>query len=228
MTASATVTVARPVLADFGHPRMRGRLHAYAAIVAGVCGVVLVSLAAVRPGAASVISSAVYSVTVCLLFGVSALFHRNVWSQRGYQIMRRLDHAMIFLFIAGTYTPLCALLLNPGKAALLLTIVWIGAFAGVVMSAVWPRAPRRVCASLYLGLGWIAVAVLPDILHTGGVTALVMLAAGGLIYSLGAVGYALRKPNPWPQTFGHHEFFHACTLVAAICHHIVIYLALFA
>ena len=135
---------------------------------------------------------------------------------------------MIFIFIAGTYTPLCALLLNPGKATWLLTIVWAGAVAGVVMSVVWPRAPRWVCASLYLGLGWIAVTVLPDILHAGGVTALVMLAAGGLIYSAGAVGYALRKPNPWPQTFGHHEFFHACTLVAATCHHIMIYFALFA
>jgi hemolysin III len=175
-----------------------------------------------------VISVAIYSVSVCLLFGVSALFHRNAWSERGYQIMRRIDHAMIFVFIAGTYTPICALLLNAGKAALLVTVVWIGASVGVVISIAWPRAPRWACASLYLGLGWIAVIVLPDILHAAGVTALAMLTAGGLIYSVGAVLYALRKPNPWPRTFGHHEFFHACTIIAATCHYVVIYLALFA
>ncbi|MBV1854400.1 hemolysin III family protein [Catellatospora sp. NEAU-YM18] len=228
MTAITTATVKQPALADFGHPRLRGQLHAYASIVAVFCGVVLVSVAATRPGAAPVTSAAVYSVTICALLAVSALFHRTVWSTRGYQIMRQLDHAMIFVFIAGTYTPICALLLHPAKAAILLTIVWAGATAGVATSVIWRRAPRWVSASLYLGLGWIAVIILPDILHTGGLTALIMLAAGGLVYSAGAVLYALRKPNPWPQTFGHHEFFHACTLIAAICHHIMIYLALFA
>ncbi|WP_230686699.1 PAQR family membrane homeostasis protein TrhA [Catellatospora vulcania] len=218
----------RPALADFGHPRLRGQLHAYASIVAVVCGIVLVSVAATRPGVAPVTSAAVYSVTVCALFAVSALFHRTVWSVRGYRIMRQLDHAMIFVFIAGTYTPICALLLHPAKAAIILTIVWAGAAVGVATSVIWPRAPRWVSASLYLGLGWIAVIVLPDILRTGGLIDLIMLAAGGLIYSAGAVLYALRKPNPWPRTFGHHEFFHACTLVAAACHHIMIYLALFA
>ncbi|MBB5868098.1 hemolysin III [Allocatelliglobosispora scoriae] len=224
-SASPTATMTRPALADLGHPRLRGQLHAYASVVAVVCGVVLTSVAAGRPGTAPLISTAVYSVTVCALFAVSALFHRNAWSERGYQIMRQLDHAMIFVFIAGTYTPICVLLLSPGKATLLLTIVWAGATAGVVTSVARPHAPRWVNAALYLGLGWTALAVLPEILHSGGATALIMLAAGGLTYSAGAVLYTLRKPNPWPRTFGHHEFFHACTLVAATCHHIMIYLA---
>jgi hemolysin III len=223
-----TTTAARPTLADLGKPRMRGWLHAYAFFVAVICGIVLVSVAAFQPGIAPVVSTAIYSVTVCGLFGVSALYHRRVWTERGYQTMRRLDHAMIFIFIAGTYTPFCVLLLSPGKATLLLSIVWAGALAGATMSLIWPHAPRWVSAPLYLALGWVAVAILPDILHSGGVTALVLLAVGGVAYSVGAIFYALRRPNPWPTVFGHHEFFHACTLVAAICHHVAIYFALFA
>ncbi len=218
-----SVTVTRPRLRpiDIGKPRMRGWLHFYAFFTAIACGVVLVSLA-------PALSTIVYSLTVCGLFGVSALYHRRVWTERGYQTMRRLDHAMIFVFIAGTYTPFCALLLPPAKGTLLLTVVWAGALGGAVMSLIWPHAPRWVSAPLYLALGWVAVAVLPDILGNGGVAALVLLLAGGAIYSLGAICYALKRPNPWPKVFGHHEFFHACTLVAAICHHIAIYFAVFA
>lgn len=218
MTASAT-TPERLRPADIGKPRMRGWLHAYAFFLALVCGIVLTSI---FPR----LSVAVYSLTVCGLFGVSALYHRRVWSPRGYQIMRRLDHAMIFVFIAGTYTPFCATLLEPTKATILLAVVWAGAIAGAVMSLIWPHAPRWVSAPLYLALGWVAVAVLPDILHSGGVTALVLLLVGGAAYSVGAIFYALRKPNPWPAVFGHHEFFHAFTIVAAICHQIAIYFAL--
>ena len=138
------------------------------------------------------------------------------------------EKRLIFIFIAGTYTPFCALLLEPGKAKVLLAIVWIGALGGAAMSLIWPHAPRWVSAPLYLALGWVAIAVLPDILHRGGVATLVLLACGGAAYSVGAVFYALRRPNPWPTVFGHHEFFHACTLVAAICHHIAIYFALYA
>ncbi len=213
---------------DIGKPRMRGWLHFYAFFAALAAGIVLTTIAAFQPGIAPLVSIAVYSVTVCGLFGVSALYHRRVWSERGYQAMRRLDHAMIFIFIAGTYTPFCALLLPPGKATILLVIVWSGALAGAAMSLIWPHAPRWVTAPLYLALGWVAVAVLPDIMRNGGVTALVLLAAGGAAYSAGAIFYALRRPNPWPTVFGHHEFFHACTLVAALLHHIAIYFALFA
>jgi hemolysin III len=214
--------------ADLGKPRMRGRLHQYAFFVALACGVVLCSIAASRPGIAPLLSCVVYSLTVCGLFGVSALYHRRIWSERGYQIMRRLDHSMIFIFIAGTYTPFCVLLLSPGKAALFLSLIWAGAIGGVALKMIWPHLPRWVGAPLYLALGWAAVAMLPEVLHRGGITVLVLIAAGGVAYSVGAVFYALRRPNPWPTVFGHHEFFHACTLVAALCHHIAIYFALYA
>ena len=214
--------------ADIGKPRLRGRLHQYAFFVAVVCGVVLCSIAATRPGVAPLLSTLVYSVTVCGLFGISALYHRREWGERGYQIMRRLDHSMIFIFIAGTYTPFCLLLLERDKAIVMLSLIWVGAIGGVALKSIWPHLPRWVGAPLYLALGWGAVAILPDILHNGGVVDLVLLAAGGLIYSAGAVFYAMRRPNPWPTVFGHHEFFHACTLVAALCHHIAIYFALYA
>ncbi|MET8041943.1 hemolysin III family protein [Micromonospora sp. NPDC005215] len=225
MSTSAPLRL-KPV--DIGKPRMRGWLHTYAFFVALVCGVVLCSIAATRPGWAPLVSCLIYSVTVCGLFGTSALYHRRVWSERGYQVMRRMDHSMIFVFIAGTYTPLCTMLLAPRPATVMLALVWGGALAGVAVTVVWPHAPRWVSAPLYLALGWVAVAMLPEILHGGGVAALALLIAGGAIYSIGAVCYALRRPNPWPTVFGHHEFFHACTLLAALCHHIAIYFALFA
>ncbi|MEU8419910.1 hemolysin III family protein [Micromonospora sp. NPDC048835] len=225
MTTSAPLRL-KPV--DIGKPRMRGWLHTYAFFVALVCGIVLCSIAATRPGWAPLVSCLIYSLTVCGLFGTSALYHRRVWSERGYQVMRRMDHSMIFVFIAGTYTPLCVMLLAPRPATVMLALVWGGALAGVAVKVVWPHAPRWVSAPLYLALGWVAVAMLPEILHGGGVAALVLLIIGGAIYSIGAVFYALRRPNPWPTVFGHHEFFHACTLLAALCHHIAIYFALFA
>ncbi|MEV4821728.1 hemolysin III family protein [Micromonospora sp. NPDC049274] len=225
MTTSAPLRL-KPV--DIGKPRMRGWLHTYAFFVAVVCGIVLCSIAATRPGWAPLVSCAIYSLTVCGLFGTSALYHRRVWSERGYQVMRRMDHCMIFVFIAGTYTPLCAMLLSTRQATVMLALVWGGALAGVALKVIWPHAPRWVSAPLYLALGWVAVAMLPQILHGGGVAALVLLITGGAIYSVGAIFYALRRPNPWPTVFGHHEFFHACTLLAALCHHIAIYFALFA
>jgi hemolysin III len=221
-----TATRLRPV--DIGKPRMRGWLHTYAFGVAIICGAVLCSLAAARPGWAPFVSCLIYSLTVCALFGTSALYHRRVWSPRGYKIMRRLDHSMIFVFIAGTYTPFSVLLLPKRTAEIILAIVWIGAVAGVALKVITPNAPRWLSAPLYIALGWVAVAVLPDILRHGGVAALVLLMAGGAVYTVGAIFYALRRPNPWPTVFGHHEFFHACTLVAAICHHIAIYFALYA
>ncbi len=209
---------------------MRGWLHAYAFFVAIAAGVVLCSLAAAsthRTGAAPLISCAIYSLTVCGLFGISALYHRRVWSPTGYRVMRRLDHSMIFIFIAGTYTPFCVFLLSGTTQAVILTVIWGGAVLGVGMKMITPNAPRWLSTPLYIALGWVAVAILPDILHRGGVAALVLVCVGGAFYTVGAVLYATRKPNPWPKTFGHHEFFHACTLLAAICHHIAVYFALF-
>lgn len=209
-----------------GRPRMRGWLHVYAVGVAAVCGIVLCSIAAARPGWSYFYGCLVYSLTVCGLFGTSALYHRRIWGPRGYVTMKRLDHSMIFVFIAGTYTPFCLFMLQPPKADWLLLAVWLGAAVGVALKMAWPSAPKWLGTPLYIALGWIAVLVLPEIGHAS-VTALVLLAVGGVIYSLGAIFYATGWPNPWPRTFGHHEFFHACTLVAAVCHHIAIYFALF-
>src|SRR5436190_1835913 len=223
--STKTTTRLRPV--DIGKPRMRGWLHAYAFGVAVVCGIVLCSLAAARPGWSALTSCAIYSVTVCTLFGTSALYHRRVWSPRGYKVMRRLDHSMIFVFIAGTYTPFCVLLLHGRLGAVVLGMVWTGAVLGVGLKLIVPNAPRWLSAPLYVALGWVAIWVLPDIARLGGITVLVLLVAGGVAYSAGAVVYALRRPNPWPTVFGHHEFFHACTLVAAICHQVAVYFVLY-
>jgi len=214
----------RPV--DLGKPRMRGWLHLYAFFVAIVAGTVLTTLAATVAPAAGW-ATAIYSVSVCLLFGTSALYHRRVWSPRGYLVMRRLDHSMIFVFIAGTYTPFSVLLLSRGAATVILAVVWGGAVLGVGLKLIYPHAPRWVSAPLYVALGWVAIPVLPQLLGHGGPAALVLLLAGGAFYTLGAVAYALRRPNLWPGTFGHHEFFHACTLIAAACHHVAVYLAVF-
>jgi hemolysin III len=222
------MTTTLETLRDLGKPKMRGLLHTYAFFVAAVCGIVLCSLTAARPGIAPLISVAIYSLSVCGLFGVSALYHRRVWTPAGFQLMRRLDHSMIFIFIAGTYTPFSVLLLSTDQARLILAIVWGGALAGVAMKLAWPHAPRWVSAPLYIALGWVAVFVLPDFLHHGGVTVVGLLAVGGVAYTVGAIFYALRRPNPWPRHFGHHEFFHACTLLAALCHHVALYFALYA
>jgi hemolysin III len=142
--------------------------------------------------------------------------------------MKRLDHSMIFIFIAGSYTPFCVLLLPATTAILLLTLVWAGALSGVGVKMFWPHAPRWVGVPMYITLGWAAVFVLPDILTTAGVAPLVLMITGGVLYSLGGVSYATKWPNLWPATFGYHEFFHACTLLAAICHQVAVYFALYA
>ena len=216
--------------ADWDHPdtrpRLRGWLHLFAFFGSIVAGAVLVPLASVL-GLRAGLSVAVYSVTICGLFGISALYHRRRWSPRGWKIMKRLDHSMIFLFIAGTYTPFALLAVDQPRGYWVLAVVWAGALAGVVLKTTWPTAPRWVGVPLYLGLGWMAVFVLNDILRIAGVTSLVLLAAGGLLYTVGAVAYATKKPNPWPGTFGYHEVFHAMTIVAAICHHIAVYFAMY-
>lgn len=222
-------TVSLPT-GDRGKPRMRGWLHTYAFFVSIVACTVLCTIAATespRTGVAPIVSCAIYSVTICALFGTSALYHRRNWSPRGAQVMRRLDHSMIFIFIAGTYTPFSVMLLSPTNATVILSIVWTGAVLGVATKMLTPHAPRSISTLIYILLGWVAVAVLPDFLHAGGRAAFLLVIVGGLFYTIGALLYALQKPNPWPDTFGHHEVFHACTLLAAICHQLAIYFTLF-
>jgi hemolysin III len=210
-------------------PRLRGWLHLWSFVVAVAAGIVLVSLAGATVSAEAAVAVAVYSLTVCGVFGVSALYHRRKWhTERARTLMKRLDHAMIFVFIAGTYTPFAVLALPERTGLIVLAVVWAGALGGVVLKIAWPHAPRWVGVPFYLALGWVAVFVIPDLLHRGGVAALVLLLVGGAFYSLGAVFYALRRPVGWPDTFGFHEFFHAATVIAAACHYVAIWLVLYA
>jgi hemolysin III len=214
--------VEEPVV--LGKPLLRGWIHTWAVGVAAVAVTVLVVFG-FRESPTAGWSTLLYGVSVCALFGISAVYHRVTWrSVRARVRMKRADHSMIFLFIAGSYTPF-ALLGLPGSTGLtLLAVVWAGALAGVALKLLWPTAPRWVGVPLYLLLGWAIVPVAPELLHNVGVLPLVLLAVGGVIYSVGAILYATKWPNPWPTHFGHHEFFHAATVVAALCHYVAIWL----
>ncbi len=209
-------------------PRLRGWLHAYAAVVSLASGAALVATAAALRGGVAALVTAIYCATVTLLFGTSALYHRLSWSPRAQRLMKRLDHSMIFVFIAGTYTPIAALTLPEGAMTAVLIAVWSGALVGVALQTLWPSAPRWLSAPCYIALGWVAAFVFPDLLHNAGVAAFVLIAAGGVVYTVGGVVYAIKKPNPWPGVFGFHEVFHLCTLVAALCHYVAIWFAVFA
>ena len=207
---------------------MRGWIHLWSLVVAVAAGATLISLAAATVSAAAALGTSIYVATVLGLFGVSALYHRKTWNSFGSRTwMRRIDHSMIFLFIAGTYTPLAMLAMQPTTATWVLAVVWGGALGGVVLKLAWPHGPRWVGVPVYIALGWVAVFVLPDLLENAGVAALVLIVVGGLLYTVGAIFYACRWPDPWPKTFGYHEFFHAAVSTAAICHHIAIWLALY-
>jgi hemolysin III len=208
-------------------PRLRGWLHTYAAAVSVLTGATLVAVAASLRGGTAATTTAVYSATVVLLFGTSALYHRRSWGPAGARVMKRLDHSMIFVFIAGTYTPIAALTLPRAAATAVLAAVWAGALGGVLLKTTWPGAPRWLGVPCYVGLGWVAVFVMPELLHNGGVAAFVLVVAGGAVYTLGGLVYGLRRPNPVPGVFGFHEVFHLCTLVAATCHYIAVWFAVF-
>jgi len=206
-------------------PRLRGWLHAYAAWISIASGVVLVVVAASLRGGSAGTTTGIYAATVTLLFGTSALYHRINWGPRAHALMKRLDHSMIFVFIAGTYTPIAVLTLARSSAAAVLIAVWTGAIFGVLLQSVWPTAPAWLSVPCYVALGWVAVFVMPQLLHNAGVAALVLIAAGGIVYTIGGIVYGLKRPNPIPGVFGFHEVFHLCTLVAAVLHYVAIWLA---
>ena len=158
-----------------------------------------------------------FTLTSMLLFGNSALYHRFNWKPKTKVVLKRIDHANIFLLIAGTYTPLALLALPPDKGWLLLAIVWGGALLGIVFRVFWITAPRWLYVPIYLLLGWAAVMYLGDLLAVS-VAMMVLVIVGGLLYTAGAVVYGVKKPNPWPGVFGFHEIFHACTVLAFMCH----------
>jgi hemolysin III len=219
--------VADGVAHILGKPRARGWIHVYGAAVAMVAGATLVSVSWAVESTRAGLATLIYTLTIVAMFAVSGAYHRVRWSDTARKWMKRADHSMIFLFIAGSYTPFALLALPEQSGMVLLGIVWSGALAGVALKMFWPSAPRWVGVPLYLLLGWVAAWFIGPIMHGAGVTALVLLAVGGALYSIGGVLYGLKWPDPWPQTFGHHEFFHACTAVAAICHYIAMWFAVF-
>lgn len=208
-------------------PRLRGWLHFWAFVVSIATGPTLVAIAAFE-GTKATVGTAIYAFTVSLLFGTSALYHRRTWAAHGRSVMKRLDHSMIFVFIAGTYTPFALLALPRGLSTIVLAVVWGGAIAGIAVKQAWIGAPRWASVPPYLALGWVAIFILPPLLREAGVASLVLILVGGAFYSAGALVYGLKRPNPRPETFGYHEVFHLCTILAAVCHYVAVWLTVFA
>jgi hemolysin III len=195
-------------------PTWRGWIHVGTFPLAIAGGVVLIVLA---DGLTAKLAAAVFMATSMLLFGNSALYHRFNWKERTRVILKRIDHANIFLLIAGTYTPLALLALAPSQGLLLLALVWGGTLLGIGFRVFWINAPRWLYVILYLALGWAAVMYLGDLLAAN-LAMMVLVVVGGLFYTVGAVVYGLKKPNPVPGVFGFHEIFHTLTVLAFLCH----------
>ena len=201
-------------------PRLRGVSHQWAFVCSLATGTVLVALA---PTEEATVAAAIYAATVAALFGTSALYHRITWASQGARRwMRRLDHSMIFLLIAGTYTPFAVLVLDGTLATVILVLVWAGALGGIVLKLVWIDAPKPLIAAIYVVLGWVAVVAFPALLDELGPVGTVLVATGGLLYTAGAVVYTLRRPDPIPAVFGYHEVFHALVIAAAALQYAVI------
>jgi hemolysin III len=200
-------------------PRFRGVFHQYAFYVALVAGIVLVALS---DSPRELVATWIYAAALAAMFGVSALYHRIDWrSARVRKWMRRLDHSMILLLIAGTYTPFALLAFDGVLADALLVVVWAGAAAGLVLNLAWIDAPTWVTAMVFIALGWVGVAAVPELFDLG-VAPAVLVFVGGALYTLGALAYAFKRPNPAPATFGYHEIFHLLVIGAAAVHFVAI------
>jgi hemolysin III len=216
-------------LVDEVKPRLRGWLHLGVVPVVVVAGIVLIALS---PTTTTRVGSSVFTLSALLLFSVSAVYHRGTWSPRTWSVLRRLDHSNIFVLIAGSYTPFTLIFLQGGTEVLLLSIVWTGALLGVAFRVFWTDAPRWLYTPIYIALGWAAIFFLPafasgvDRVGLGiGIASLVLVAAGGVLYTLGGVVYGLRRPDPSPRWFGFHEVFHTFTVVAFVAHYVGVSLA---
>jgi hemolysin III len=199
-------------------PKLRGVFHEIAFYVAVASGVVLIVTA--EPGRAR-LSAAIFASCVAACFGFSALYHRPTWQPRARSWLARLDHAGIYLLIAGTYTPFGLLVLSHNWAVGVLSVVWTGAAAAILLKLFWPGTPKKLSAALGLTLGWVAVVAFTQFLKLP-VVALVLVGIGGIAYSVGAIVYARKKPDPYPAVLGYHEVFHLLTLVAAGCQYAAI------
>jgi hemolysin III len=196
-------------------PVMRGVTHFWAFWCALAATIPLVALA---PGGPARGAAIVYGSGMCVLFAGSACFHRLRCGPRLRSLLCRIDHSAIFIFIAASYTPVTLLVLDGPLGWTLFAAVWAGALAGVTLSMAWISAPRVLFAGTYVALGWVAIVAMPELVSSLPATPLILIAAGGLLYTAGAVVYALRRPDPWPDVFGFHEVFHALVIVAAALH----------
>ncbi|GEL98073.1 PAQR family membrane homeostasis protein TrhA [Cellulomonas terrae] len=209
-------------VAESVKPHLRGWIHAGVTPVVLVASIVLVVLS---PTPVAKWSTAVFGLTAVMLFGTSAVYHRGHWSPKVAGVLRRLDHTNIFLIIAGTYTPLTLLLLPADTARTLLIVVWSGALVGLLARVFWLGAPRWVYVPVYVALGWVAVWFFPEFYRSGGLAIVLLIAGGGLAYTLGAVVYGTKWPNPSPRWFGFHEIFHVLTVVGYGCHYVAVSMA---
>jgi hemolysin III len=200
-------------------PRLRGVSHEYAFFVSLGCGVALILAAS--DGRAR-LAATIYAVSLSALLGTSALYHRVTWRPQARRWMRRLDHSMIFVLIAGTYTPVALLALKGSLASTILIVLWAGALGGVVFKLLWIDAPKWLLAGVYVALGLASAAILGELPAAIGWLGVAGLVGGGLLYVVGAIVYASGRPNPWPKVFGYHEVFHALVLVAAALQYAVI------
>jgi hemolysin III len=208
-----------------GTPSARGWIHVGLAVGAVVAGAALVAGAWVAGSPRAVWATLLYTVAIIAMFGVSAVYHRVHWhSFRAEMWMMRADHSLIFVFIAGSYAPIAMLAMPPREGAQMLTVVCVGAAAGVALKMLWPAAPRALGVPLYLLLGYAAIWFSETLLHSAGFLVVGLLVIEGVLYNIGAIFYGLRWPNPWPQTFGYHEFFHAFTAAAVVCHYIALWI----
>jgi len=196
-------------------PLLRGRFHQVGSVAMLAAGP-LIGLEAT--GTKAEVCAAVACFSVWAMLTMSALYHRVRWSDTARRRMRRADHSMIFVCIAGTYTAVAGLSLPDTDAWIVLGIVWGASLVGIVMRFVWLDAPKWAVALPYVAAGWIAVGAMPEFFHYLGVRGFTLMMAGGLLYTIGAVVYARRHPDPWPRVFGYHEVFHACVVVAAALH----------
>lgn len=197
-------------------PRFRGVFHHYAFLVSLGTGAVLMVLA---PTGEALLAAGIYGTSLSALLGFSALFHRVTWSAPARRWMARVDHSMICVLIAGTFTPFAVVALDDPLAAWLLAIIWAGATTGIVLHAAWIDMPKWLSAAVYVVLGWVGIVAAPQVVANVGWTAFGLLLAGGLLYSAGALVYALRRPDPLPAVFGYHEVFHALVVAAAATHY---------
>ncbi|MDO4888513.1 MAG: hemolysin III family protein [Actinomycetaceae bacterium] len=223
MTSVPTQRQLRKIrLANLPKPKARGWIHALTAPLALANAIVLLVFA---PTGAMKMACLVFGIGSAVLFGHSAVYHLGHWTPKVHQVLRRLDHSNIFVMIAGTYTPISAALLPARTAAFVLSIVWLGTLGGIYLAVAKPDAPRWLTTSLYVALGWIAVWYLPVYWREGGPAVVWLILAGGIAYTIGALFYGMRWPNPWPRVWGYHEFFHTGTLIGYACQAVAVWLA---